>query len=179
MSGTESNVFGLDSYGMELDNPSESLTVRRLEAEKAALKQSLNEATVKLFNRSLYDDQVTDTIVQQEFEHLRSSTASWIADAFDYSNPQAFRKRWKRLSHRYDKPLRHQGLPNNLFRPKYRTSSGSVVTPNDRMSWLGGCNNRQCLIATLVIWQALDRQIFAEQWPIGASTDKNGDRIQD
>ena len=56
MSGTESSVFGLDSYGMELDNPSESLTIRRLEAEKAALQQSLNEATVKLFNRSLYDD---------------------------------------------------------------------------------------------------------------------------
>lgn len=179
MSRTESSAFGLDGYGMGLDNPSESLTIRKLQAEKAALQQSLNEATVKLFNRSLDDDQVTDAIVQQEFEHLRSSTASWIEDAFDCSNPQAFRKRWKRLSHRYEKPLRHLGLPDNLFRPKHKTSSGSIVTPNDRMSWLGGCNNCQCLIATLVIWQALEQQIFAEQWPIGASTDKNGDRIQD
>lgn len=168
MSRHESAMFDFDSSEPEKDPGNEASELEMLQGENAQLQQSLDENTTKLFEFFREDGQVTDTSLQQDFENLRSSTASWIEDVLLDSEPRNFSKHWEKLSQQRSDALSSLALPEQMFRHAQSSSNGSVTRPKNPIHWLGRRSNCERLIVTRSIWRFLSEHIFDRRWPIGA-----------
>ena len=162
---------------MRMQDPTyfDSNTVQGLRAENAFLQQELNACKIKLLRLQQSDDQISDTSIQQQGEHLRISLDRWVDDAL-YEETKDFRETYSRhfkseLTTGY---LEDLGLCDGKQLAKSASNWWGI-------NWLGMQPCCNCVVVSLVIWRFLEQQIFRRSVPIGTSSHdpRYPDRTQD
>jgi hypothetical protein len=171
-SGYDTSDSDMESSDLKVQWSGNKTELQIEKQKNADLRAQVEEYKSQLIELASEGDEISDTTIQTNYEHLCKEIEKWVDDVIiEESRP--FDEVWNRSRTGPDGPKIDKVVMSRLI-----DTSDQPIVNADVLAWLGAQKYLNCLILSLIIWHFLEINVFDKHFPIGTPTVQHGNPEQ-